>query len=301
MLNSVVSYPERGAGGSNKYRGNCSPKLVEDLISHFKVRHISDYMCGSNSTGAAAAKLGVGCSVFDLHSGFDMLSHDIPERPEFVFWHPPYHDIVKYSDVMYSAADVEGRYGYDPRKADLSRIPSWDEFVKVMNYCMMKQFTALETGGRMAVLVGDIKKKGKLYSMIFELIKPGTIENVLIKTQHNCVSDRRAYSGNFIPILHEYVLLIKKAVPLAYPVLMTYGQEMDIRNMPGAAWKDILADAMESFRGAAPLERIYAAVEGYARTSTSQHWKDKVRQTLQLHPNLFQSDQRGVWAMRRAA
>ena len=32
-LTSIVSYPERGIGGNNRYRGNCSPKLVEDLIS----------------------------------------------------------------------------------------------------------------------------------------------------------------------------------------------------------------------------------------------------------------------------
>ena len=31
-LTSIVSYPERGEGGSNRYRGNCSPRLVEDLI-----------------------------------------------------------------------------------------------------------------------------------------------------------------------------------------------------------------------------------------------------------------------------
>lgn len=30
-LTTVVSYPERGEGGNNKYRGNCSPKLIEDL------------------------------------------------------------------------------------------------------------------------------------------------------------------------------------------------------------------------------------------------------------------------------
>ena len=31
-LTSIVSYPERGDGGDNRYRGNCSPKLIEDLI-----------------------------------------------------------------------------------------------------------------------------------------------------------------------------------------------------------------------------------------------------------------------------
>ncbi len=55
-------------------------------------------------------------------------SCEIPERPEFIFWHPPYWDIL-YPDVMYQAADVENKYGFDPRLADLSRIKDWDRFV----------------------------------------------------------------------------------------------------------------------------------------------------------------------------
>ena len=52
QLISIVSYPERGQGGDNKYRGNCSPKLIEDLIDHFQIKEICDYMCGSNTTRA---------------------------------------------------------------------------------------------------------------------------------------------------------------------------------------------------------------------------------------------------------
>ena len=35
-LTTVVSYPERGHGGNKRYRGNCSPKLIEDMITHFR-------------------------------------------------------------------------------------------------------------------------------------------------------------------------------------------------------------------------------------------------------------------------
>lgn len=49
-LTSIVSYPERGTGGNNRYRGNCSPKLIEDLIGFFKPAEICDYMCGSGTT-----------------------------------------------------------------------------------------------------------------------------------------------------------------------------------------------------------------------------------------------------------
>lgn len=197
-LTSIVSYPERGDGGDSRYRGNCSPKLIEDLIGFFKPKEICDYMCGSGTTKAAADKAGIRSHLYDLHSGFDIMNCDIPERPEFVFWHPPYWDIIQYSDVMYKASDVMQKYGYDPKRLDLSRIESWDDFVKAMNYAMMKQFSALENGGRMAVLMGDIKKKGRLYSMLAEIVKPGTLENIIIKAQHNCFSDRTQYSGKFI-------------------------------------------------------------------------------------------------------
>ena len=244
-LTSIVSYPERGEGGNNRYRGNCSPKLIEDLIGFFKPKEICDYMCGSGTTKAAADKAGIRSHLYDLHSGFDIMNCDIPERPQFVFWHPPYWDIIQYSDVMYKASDVMRKYGYDPKRLDLSRIESWEDFVKAMNYAMMKQFSALENGGRMAVLMGDIKKKGRLYSMLAEIVKPGTLENIIIKAQHNCFSDRTQYSGKFIPILHEYVMIVRKDSPVLIPILMTQSSTVDIRDMPGATWRDVVAAVLE--------------------------------------------------------
>ena len=296
-LTSVVSYPERGQGGNNRYRGNCSPKLIEDLIMHFRPHEVCDYMCGSNTTADAARTMGIVSHTYDLHSGFDLLHTDIQERPEFIFWHPPYWDIIQYSDVMYRASDVQERYGYDPRLFDLSRIPTWEGFVQAMNYCMMKQFCALEQGGRMAVLVGDIKKKGRLFSMLFELTKPGVLENVLIKTQHNCVSDRRSYDGRFIPIVHEYVLLLRKDAPLVVPMLMTYRITGDVRDMPGATWRDIIAGVLEECHGRASLEEIYQRVEGHKRAQIQQWWKEKVRQTLQINPQTFEHTGRGMWRL----
>ncbi len=299
-LTSIVSYPERGEGGNNRYRGNCSPKLIEDLIGFFKPQEICDYMCGSGTTRDAAQKCGIKSHIYDLHSGFDLLNSEIRERPQFIFWHPPYWDIIKYSDVMYKASEVESKYGYDPRKFDLSRIQDWDKFVEVMNYAMMKQFAALEKGGRMAVLMGDIKKKGKLYSMLSEIIKPGTAENILIKAQYNCFSDNTQYSGSFIPILHEYVLIVRKDNPLMIPIITTKKLELDIRDMHGATWRDIVAAVLEDEGRSVPLSVLYEKIEPYKKARQNQWWKEKVRQTLQLYPEHFESTQRGMWQLKRA-
>ena len=298
-LKSIVSYPERGGGGSNKYRGNCSPKLIEDLITFFHPAEICDYMCGSGSTKAAADNLGIKCHIYNLHSGFDIMSCDIPERPEFIFWHPPYWDIVTYSDVMYNAESIVKKYGYDPRTNDLSRIKNWDKFVSVMNYSMMKQFSALEKGGRMAVLMGDIKKKGRLYSMFAEITKPGTLENIIIKAQHNCLSDRTVYNGSFIPIVHEYVMIVKKDCSLSVPVILNRQINIDIRDMPGASWRDIVAAVLEASQTPVPLSYLYERIAPYKKAKSNKWWKEKVRQTLQCNPNHFLHIDRGLWALKR--
>lgn len=300
-LTSIVSYPERGEGGNNRYRGNCSPKLIEDLIDFFKPHEICDYMCGSGTTKAAADKMGIGSHLYDLHSGFDIMNSEIPERPEFIFWHPPYWDIIQYSDVMYRASDVQKRYGYDPKLLDLSRIERWDDFVTAMNYAMMKQYTALENGGRMAVLMGDIKKKGKLYSMFAEVVKPGTLENIIIKAQHNCFSDQIQYFGKFIPILHEYVMIVRKDSPVLIPVIMTRTSQVDIRDMSGATWRDVVAAVLEQCTEPVALTYLYEKIESHKKAQVNKWWKEKIRQTLQINPTHFCHDGRGLWSLIRKA
>ena len=80
-LTSIVSYPERGQGGNNRYRGNCSPKLIEDLIRFFKPHEICDYMCGSGTSRDAANAMKIKSHIYDLHNGFDIMNSDIEERP----------------------------------------------------------------------------------------------------------------------------------------------------------------------------------------------------------------------------
>ena len=179
-------------------------------------------------------------------------------------------------------------------------IPYWERFVQAMNYAMMKQFSALEKCGRIAVLMGDIKKKGKLYSMIAEIVKPGTMENILNKAQHNCFSDNTQYSGAFIPILHEYVLIVRKDSPTAIPVLMCSQKTMDIRDMLGATWRDVIAAVLENCNVAVSLTYLYEQIEPHKKARANKWWKEKIRQTLQCNPAHFIHDDRGMWSLNKS-
>lgn len=292
---SVVSYEERGIGGENLYRGNCSPKLIEDIISQYKLDNLNDYMCGSGTTEDVCIRQGLETHCYDLNRGFDLMDMDMPERPGNIFFHPPYDDIVVYSDHMYKANDIIQKYGFDPRVNDLSRCSGWEDFVKKMNYCVNKQFASLEKGGRMFVLMGDIKKKGKLYSMLCDIAKPGTLEQIIIKMQHNCVSDNRTYAGRFVPIKHEYLMVLRKDSSMIYDIGLTHYHTFDIRNSKSATWRDVVAAVLED-NGELPLSCIYDKIQGHTKCSSNVHWKEKVRQTLQYYPD-FTSSKRGIWYM----
>ena len=46
---SVVSYPDRGNYGKSSYRGNCSGRLIEDIIDQGHMTSLFDFMVGSET------------------------------------------------------------------------------------------------------------------------------------------------------------------------------------------------------------------------------------------------------------
>lgn len=302
-MESIVSYPDRGAYGRNTYRGNCSGLLIKDIIAQYRLKGLSDFMVGSGTTEDVVRETGLRGDFADLNRGFDMMSMDIPERAENIFWHPPYHDMIVYSGKQYDIKAVEratGLSGETILADDLSRCASWEEFVKKMNYCMMKQFAALEKGGRMFTLVGDMKRKGRLYSMILDLIKPGTVENIIIKAQHNCWSDRQSYSGNFVPIVHEYLLVTKKESGLIIPVSWGTGRDYDMRSFGDQSWRDLVYSVIQDNGGTMSLQELYDALKESSKAKRNQHWQEKVRQTVQNIRHFIRTE-RGRYALAPAA
>jgi len=303
-MQSIVSYPDRGNQyGKNTYRGNCSGLLIKDIIAQYRLQGLSDFMVGSGTTEDVVREAGIRGDFADLNRGFDMMSMDIPNRAEAIFWHPPYHNMVIYSNLQYSSKEVEKVTGLSSETIlanDLSRCASWEEFVEKMNYCMLKQFAALEKGGRMFTLVGDMKRKGKLYSMILDLVKPGTIENIIIKSQHNCWSDRQSYSGNFVPIVHEYLLVTRKDAGLIIPVSWNHSQEFDMRSFEPQSWRDLVYATIQENGGQMSLSELYDALKGSAKAQKNAHWQEKIRQTVQNIKSFIRTE-RGTYALAPAA
>lgn len=302
-MQSIVSYQDRGSYGRNTYRGNCSGMLIKDLIAQYRLQGLSDFMVGSGTTEDVVREAGIRGTFADLNRGFDMMSMDVPERAENIFWHPPYHDMVVYSNSQYKAADVERATGLSADTIladDLSRCASWEEFVKRMNHCMLKQFAALEKGGRMFTLVGDMKRRGKLFSMILDLVKPGTVENIIIKAQHNCWSERQSYSGTFVPIVHEYLLVTRKDTGLVVPVSYGMRAEYDMRRFASQSWRDLVFSIIQENGGQMSLQELYDAVKDSAKARANQHWQEKVRQTVQNIKHFIRTE-RGCYALAPAA
>lgn len=288
-MNSIVSYPERGKWGSSKYRGNATGKLLIDLNKVYKFNEISDYMSGSFTTRDVAKDLGIKSNCYDLNSGFDLVENDIKERNNFIYWHPPYWDIIKYSGNM---------YGDKPIKNDLSHISDYSEFIRALNYCLSKQYASLNLGGRIAILMADVKKNKKLYSMLLDMNKFGTVEQIVIKEQFNCMSDRKLYSnGNFIKISHEYLLVLRKDEPLILDYMITKRGKIDLRDSINITWKDLVANTLEALGGHSDLNSIYKSLEGYKKAQNNVNWKAKIRQTLQIYPKLFSNVDRGQWKL----
>lgn len=293
-MNTIVSYPDRGDYGKSSYRGNCSGRLIEDIISQYRLQGLSDFMVGSGTTEDVVRSLGLRGTFADLNRGYDMLNMEIPERAENIFWHPPYHDMIVYSGEQYSDKMVMDRHGFDPKAVDLSRCADWDDFVAKMNHCMMKQFAALEKGGRMFTLVGDMKRKGVLYSMLCDIVKPGTLEQIIIKTQHNCVSDRKTYTHrNFVPIVHEYLLVTKKDNELVIPVSVTVRKKADIRTLASPSWRDTLVALLKE-NGEMSLADLYDAMKDSRKMQNNPNWQAKIRQTVQ-DSRYFSRTSKGVY------
>ncbi|MFC1678086.1 hypothetical protein ACFL3G_13635 [Planctomycetota bacterium] len=204
-MTSVVSYSNRGPFGDHRYRGNCSGRLIKDLILRYGAQKICDPMEGSGTSRDVVnglnkyKKTGISYWGGDLRNGFDLARQELPGKFDFCWIHPPYWNIIRYSNGA----------------GDLSNCESYEEFRKLLMICLERCYEALEVGGRLAVLVGDVRRRGKYTPIIKDILAfpCGEIRSIIIKVQHNCTSDRKKYGKlEDVPIKHEYCIIFKKPV-----------------------------------------------------------------------------------------
>lgn len=289
-MKSIVNYVERGNFGKNTYRGNCSGFLIKDLYNQFQFNNISDYSCGSGTVKDVAKSLNINSNCYDLNMGFDLIDDNIPEiKNEAIFYHPAYWDIIKYSGSV---------WGTEPIKNDISQIKDYREFIQTLNFTVLKQFSTLKIGGRMFVLVGDIKKKGQLYSMICDIVKPDTIENIVIKTQNNCFSNNTEYSNrNFIPIEHEYLLIFKRNNPYIEKLIISKEIEYDLRDSASVTWRDLIVAVFQSkMKKKLSVEEVLTELAHHKKAKTNNNVREKIRQVLQ-DERYFNRVEKGIYEL----
>lgn len=202
-LTTVLSYPDRGPWGDPGYRGNCSGRVLVDLLAYYQPKRVLDPMEGGGTSRDVCADCGVEYVGNDLRAGggVDLYSRAFtewvePHRPvDLVFWHPPYGPMIRYSE--------------HPR--DLSTVPV-ERFCELLRIGAQRLWLLLPPGGHLCVLVGVWRQKGRIWDFHRELLAwREPTEPVIVKVQHNCDSDRKRYrGGRFIPIVHEHLLIWRK-------------------------------------------------------------------------------------------
>ena len=227
---TIWSFPDRGswATHSGKYRGNWSPYVPRNLILRYSKPGdwILDQFLGSGTTLVEAKLLNrnaVGVDInpqsvslsetnlqfqCDTNSKIFMregnatnLSFIKDNKIDLICTHPPYANIIKYSK------DIEG---------DLSHLVA-EDFLKEIQKVATESFRVLKKEKICAVMIGDIRKYGKVMPLGFQMmqcfINAGfSSKEIIIKEQHNCRSSIYWENQNktFLMLSHEYIFVFQK-------------------------------------------------------------------------------------------
>ena len=122
---------------------------------------------------------------------------------DFICTHPPYANIIKYSE------DIE---------ADISHLSEKD-FLLAITQVAEESFRVLKKHKYCAVLMGDIRKKGHVIPLGFQVMQKFQnsgfeLKEIIIKEQHNCKSTEdwksKSQKFNFLLLAHEYLFVFEK-------------------------------------------------------------------------------------------
>lgn len=303
---TLLSFPDRGPWGESSYRGNCSGWIQAFLIWKYHVQKLAELFAGSGTGSDVARDMGIEYIGADLNPNpkrsdilvCDAIKDDVPDEfrdSDFLFMHPPYSELIH---IPYCGKEWEDPTGGELSKQDLGQMP-WKEFMATLNKILVKYYAAMPAGSKMAVLMGDVRRNGKCYSMLSDIAKPGELEQIIVKAQHNCNSDGKKYANaNFVPIVHEYLMVIKKIEELMLFISLPKEFKCDIRDSKKATWKDVIL-AMMRTRKRCDNKTLYRELEHHKKAKANPHYKEKIRQTLQQlqHSGFIRSVGEGSWEL----
>jgi len=234
--NTVWDFPKRGDWATHKpdYRGNFAPQVPRNVVLNYSDEGdlVLDPMVGGGTTLIEARLLNRNAIGYDVNqNAVDITSERIrfeitgstkqvaklgnaqklPEKDnsvDLIIAHPPYANIVKYSD------------GKNPD--DLSSISGIPKFLDALEIAIKEMYRVLKPGRFCAILIGDTRK-GQHYIPLSHFVlqrclKTGfALKEEVIKTQHNTTHAPRwsasAKHYKFYLIMHEHLFIFRKPVP----------------------------------------------------------------------------------------
>ncbi len=228
---TVYSFPKRGNwithGLNAKYRGNFAPQIPRNMILRYSNENeiVLDPFCGSGTTMIETKLLnrkGVGVDInkdallltwnrldfsptknielFQGHAGDLTKLKD--ESVDLIVAHPPYANIIQYSD----------------EKDDLSKL-NIPEFISSMKVIATEFYRVLKPEKYCAVLIGDTRIKGLYQPIAFQVMNQFLeagfkLKEDVIKAQHNCTATpywrTLSKKHNFHLIMHEHLFVFRK-------------------------------------------------------------------------------------------
>jgi len=233
-LTSVWSFPERGKWKTHSpvYRGNFAPQIPRNLILQYSKEGdvILDPMMGGGTTLIEAKLLNRKSIGYDINPEAVQLTRknlnfeggyiyepeigvqDVrnlsllkDQSVDLIVTHPPYLNIIKYSDGNITE--------------DLSNIHGVKKFLSEFSKAIGEFLRVLKDNSYCAVLIGDTRRACHYiplsYYVMRKFLEAGFIlKEDIIKVQHNCSSTsywkKQINKYNFFMIMHEHLFVFRK-------------------------------------------------------------------------------------------
>jgi len=203
-LTSLFHFADPGDYGDRRYPGNCSGRLIRDLLRYFRPKTVFNPMTGSGTCRDVCDEIGLLCTSRDIKTGFDACDasqYDPAWRFGFVWIHPPY-----WRQKVYS---------HDAR--DLSTAPTLSYFLFRYRQLIENSAKVLAEGGKLAILMGDYSDHDTGMVPLTYWTKRYAFESGLkqscteiIRFSHGASSSKKVYKSSFIPGLHDTCMVFEQ-------------------------------------------------------------------------------------------